>query len=148
MKHIQPFRLLGLTAALLLASSQGAWAQTDGWYGGVNAGRTAATIDDARISNTLRANGFTSSAIQNDDRSNGFKVLTCTPTSNASNASNATCLPTTLQPTTSATTYSYSPSVSSNSALCITVAAKNGMTDSLASSTKCVSRSGGTYTHY
>ena len=75
MKHIQPFRLLGLTAALLLASSQGAWAQTDGWYGGVNAGRTAATIDDARISNTLRANGFTSSAIQNDDRSNGFKVF-------------------------------------------------------------------------
>ena len=75
MKHIQPFRLLGLTAALLLASSQGAWAQTDGWYGGVNAGRTAATIDDARINNTLRANGFTSNAIQNDDRSNGFKVF-------------------------------------------------------------------------
>ena len=75
----------------------------------------------------------------------GYKVATCTPTSNASNA---TCLPTMLQPTTSATTYSYSPSVSSNSALCITVAATNGMTDSLASSTKCVSRSGGTYTHY
>lgn len=75
MKHIRPLRLLGLTAALTLAASQGAWAQTEGWYGGVNAGRTAATIDDARINNTLRASGFTSSTIQDDDRSNGFKVF-------------------------------------------------------------------------
>lgn len=75
MKHIQPLRLLGLTAALTLAASQGAWAQTEGWYGGFNAGRTAATIDDARINNTLKANGFTSSTIQDDDRSNGFKVF-------------------------------------------------------------------------
>ena len=75
MKHIQPLRLLGLTAALTLAASQGAWAQTEGWYGGANVGRTAATIDDARISNTLRANGFTGSTIQDDDRSNGFKVF-------------------------------------------------------------------------
>jgi len=75
MKHIRPFQLLGLATALMLATSQGAWAQTEGWYGGVNAGRTAATIDDARISNTLRANGFTSSTIQNDDRSTGFKVF-------------------------------------------------------------------------
>ena len=75
MKHIQPLRLLGLTAALTLAASQGAWAQTEGWYGGFNAGRTAATIDDVRINNTLKANGFTSSTIQDDDRSNGFKVF-------------------------------------------------------------------------
>lgn len=75
MKYIRPLRLLGLTTALTLAASQGAWAQTEGWYGGVNAGRTAATIDDARINNTLRANGFTSSTIQDDDRSNGFKVF-------------------------------------------------------------------------
>ena len=79
----------------------------------------------------------------------GYKVATCTPTSNA------TFLPTMLQLTTFATTYSYSPSVNNNKASCITVtatnidvAATNGITDSLASSTKCVSRSGGTYTHY
>lgn len=75
MKHIRSFQLLGLTTALMLVTSQGAWAQTEGWYGGVNAGRTAATIDDARISNTLRANGFASSTIQDNDRSNGFKVF-------------------------------------------------------------------------
>jgi OOP family OmpA-OmpF porin len=75
MKYIRSARLLGLTAALTLAASQGAWAQNVGWYGGLNAGRTAATIDDARISNNLRASGFTGSSIQDDDRSTGFKVF-------------------------------------------------------------------------
>ena len=70
--------LIALAAAALMAGvfSPSALAQqASGWYGGANAGRTAATIDDARISNTLRASGFTSSAIQNDDRNTGFKVF-------------------------------------------------------------------------
>ncbi len=50
-------------------------AQDEGWYGGANVGRSAATIDDARINSSLLNRGFSSSTIVDDDRSTGFKVF-------------------------------------------------------------------------
>ena len=70
----------------------------------------------------------------------GYKVRTCTA------AQNGMCVPSTLVTTTSAT--SYGPSLSTGSALCITVTATIDVADSSVSGTKCVSRPGGTYIHY
>ena len=62
-------------AGLAALSSAGVWAQDAGWYGGANVGRSAATIDDARINSSLLGSGFGSSTIVDDDRSTGFKVF-------------------------------------------------------------------------
>ncbi|MDB5742973.1 MAG: OmpA/MotB domain protein [Polaromonas sp.] len=67
----------GIAALAALAAFAGpaAHAQDAGWYGGANVGRSAAKIDDARISSSLLSGGFTSSSIADDDRSTGFKVF-------------------------------------------------------------------------
>ncbi len=64
-------------AALAALASPGALAQgqDSGWYGGANAGRSAATIDDARINSGLIGSGFRSSTIVDDDRSTGYKIF-------------------------------------------------------------------------
>ncbi|WP_415838198.1 outer membrane beta-barrel protein, partial [Polaromonas hydrogenivorans] len=64
-------------AALAALASPGALAQgqDSGWYGGANAGRSAASIDDARINSGLAGSGFSSSTIVNDDRSTGYKIF-------------------------------------------------------------------------
>lgn len=64
-------------AALAALASPGALAQgqDSGWYGGANAGRSAATIDDARINSGLIGSGFSSSTIVDDDRSTGYKIF-------------------------------------------------------------------------
>ncbi len=64
---------LGLAALAALASPL-ASAEGLGWYGGANIGRSAATIDDARISSSLLGSGFTSSTISNDDRDTAYKI--------------------------------------------------------------------------
>lgn len=74
MKLIRASGTLGLVALAALASPL-ALADESGWYGGANIGRSAATIDDARINAGLLSGGFTSSAIVDDDRSTGYKVF-------------------------------------------------------------------------
>jgi len=49
--------------------------QDSGWYGGANAGRSAATIDDERINRSLLGSGFNSSTLVADDRSTGYKIF-------------------------------------------------------------------------
>jgi len=60
---------LSLIALAVLASSF-ALADDSGWYAGANAGRSSATIDDARITS-----GFTGATITDDDRSSGYKIF-------------------------------------------------------------------------
>ena len=67
-------RALGLVGLAAL-SGTGVSAQDAGWYGGANLGRSAATIDDARINSSLLGSGFSSSTIVDDDRSTGFKAF-------------------------------------------------------------------------
>lgn len=52
-----------------------ATAQSTGWYAGANAGRTGAEIDDPRITSGLQAQGFTTTSINDRDRSTGFKLF-------------------------------------------------------------------------
>jgi OOP family OmpA-OmpF porin len=65
---------LGL-AALAAITSPYATAEDAGWYVGASGGPTKATIDDARISNSLIGGGFQSSTIADDDRSTGYKLF-------------------------------------------------------------------------
>jgi len=74
MKFAKTTGTLGLMALAAIASPY-ALADDAGWYVGTNVGQSRATIDDPRISSGLRAGGFTSSAITDDDRSAGFKVF-------------------------------------------------------------------------
>lgn len=73
MKFAKTSVSLGLAALAALASPL-ASAEGLGWYGGANIGRSAATIDDARISSSLLGSGFTSSTISNDDRDTAYKI--------------------------------------------------------------------------
>lgn len=66
--------ILGI-AALAALVSPFARAQESGWYGGGNVGRSAATIDDARITRGLAAGGLGTVTIDDRDRSTGFKLF-------------------------------------------------------------------------
>ncbi|MBC7378050.1 MAG: flagellar motor protein MotB, partial [Bdellovibrionales bacterium] len=63
MKTNQATKSFGLLALALLATPL-AMAQDDSsfWYGGINAGRTRADIDDARIKANLAAGGYATTA--------------------------------------------------------------------------------------
>lgn len=75
MKLVKVSGKLGLVALTILASSM-ALADDSGWYGGVSAGRSAATIDDARITNGLSAQGLATSSMEDRDRDNGgYKIF-------------------------------------------------------------------------
>ena len=65
---------LGL-AALAVISSPLAAADDSGWYAGANVGQSRAKIDDARISSGLMGSGFTTTAINDDERDIGYKVF-------------------------------------------------------------------------
>jgi len=67
-------RALSLVTLALLAGPP-ALAQTAGWYGGANAGRTTTTIDDPRITGGLLAQGFGTASIEDRDRSTGYKLF-------------------------------------------------------------------------
>src|SRR5580704_3405315 len=63
-----------IATAMLLAS--GAAASDDsGWYAGGNLGQSRATIDEARIVDGLKASGFTTTSITDDDRHLGYKFF-------------------------------------------------------------------------
>ena len=66
----------GSLSLLALAALISPYALADdlGWYGGANIGRSAATIDDARITSGLASGGLATSSISDRDRSTGFKL--------------------------------------------------------------------------
>ena len=64
---------LSLLAVVALVSPY-ALADDLGWYGGANIGRSAANIDDPRITSGLAAGGLGTSSISDRDRSTGFKL--------------------------------------------------------------------------
>ncbi|MBT9465035.1 OmpA family protein [Hydrogenophaga sp.] len=59
---------------LALFAHPHALAQSTGWYAGANAGRTGAEIDDPRITSGLLGQGFSTTSIDDRDRSTGFKL--------------------------------------------------------------------------
>lgn len=65
---------LGLLALASFASS-GVLADDSGWYLGGNAGLAQATIDDQGIAAGLLADGFTTTAIRDDENDLGFKLF-------------------------------------------------------------------------
>ena len=71
--------MLGVAALALFGASavqaQGQAQDTTGWYAGGNAGRTRATIDDARITSGLRGEGLGTTGIEDRDRDNGYKLF-------------------------------------------------------------------------
>jgi len=66
--------VLGVVALTTFAVAP-AQAQDTGWYVGAGAGRSAVTIDDARISSGLIPQGLGTPTIDNHDRDNGYKVF-------------------------------------------------------------------------
>lgn len=62
-------------AALAALAAPFAMAQESGWYAGGNVGRTAATIDDDRITSGLQGQGLGVSSIDDRDRDTGYKVF-------------------------------------------------------------------------
>ncbi|OHC79477.1 MAG: flagellar motor protein MotB [Rhodoferax sp. RIFCSPLOWO2_12_FULL_60_11] len=61
--------------ALAILAGPFALADDSGWYAGANVGRSSATIDDARITSGLLGSGLTTTAITDDNRSNGYKIF-------------------------------------------------------------------------
>jgi len=64
---------LGCLAAAALAGPASN-AQQAGWYAGANIGRSAATIDDDRITSGLAGQGLATTGIDNNDRDTGYKL--------------------------------------------------------------------------
>lgn len=60
---------------MLLLASGAAAADDSGWYAGGNLGESRATIDEARIVDGLKASGFTTTSITDDDRHLGYKLF-------------------------------------------------------------------------
>lgn len=74
MKLARVSKALGLVALAAIVSPC-AMADDAGWYIGGSVGQSKAKIDDARISSGLLGSGFTTTAIANDDRDTGYKIL-------------------------------------------------------------------------
>lgn len=74
MKLAKASGTLGL-AALAVIASPFAVADDLGWYGGLSIGQTRAKINDPRIASGLLGEGFTTTSIDDDARSNGFKLF-------------------------------------------------------------------------
>ena len=66
-------RTLGVLALSALVTPL-AQAEAPNWYIGGNAGGTAATIDDARISSSLLSSGLTVTSIADRDRDSGYRL--------------------------------------------------------------------------
>lgn len=80
MKHITNPTSLGLAAiaALATVTSPLALAQGTpdaGWYGGASVGRSAASIDDPRITGGLLGQGLVTRSIADNDRDTGYKLF-------------------------------------------------------------------------
>jgi OOP family OmpA-OmpF porin len=65
---------LGLLAAAALAGPP-SLAQESGWYGGASIGRSAATIDNDRITGGLASQGLATTSIDDRDTDSGYKLL-------------------------------------------------------------------------
>lgn len=65
--------MLGLVLLGIFASPY-AMAQDSGWYGGLNLGRTQASIDEARIANGLMGGAAAVSSMSERDTTNGLKL--------------------------------------------------------------------------
>ena len=74
MKRMRVIAIFSL-GALVAGASQAALADDAGWYGGVNAGQSRATIDDPRVSGGLLGGGFATTSIHNDDHHFGWKAF-------------------------------------------------------------------------
>lgn len=64
---------LGLLAAAALAGPA-SFAQESGWYGGASIGRSAATIDNGRITSGLAGEGLATTGIADRDHDTGYKL--------------------------------------------------------------------------
>jgi OmpA-OmpF porin, OOP family len=64
--------LAALASPFALAQAQ---APAAGWYGGASVGRSAATIDNARITSGLATQGLATGPIDDHDRSTGYKLF-------------------------------------------------------------------------
>lgn len=67
--------ILGVAGLAALASAPAAAQDHHGWYAGGSIGRSAATIDDAGITNGLAGQGLATSSISERDRDTGYKVF-------------------------------------------------------------------------
>jgi OOP family OmpA-OmpF porin len=75
MKSTNP-RLSALALAVFSAiASPNAFADDAFWYGGANIGQSRARVDDARITSGLSGQGFSTTSINDDNRSNGYKIF-------------------------------------------------------------------------
>ena len=74
MKIVKITGTLGLLALAVMVSPLVS-AQDAGWYVGANAGKSAATIDDAGIKSNLAGQGLTTSSISDRDSSTGYKIF-------------------------------------------------------------------------
>lgn len=74
MKFTKTSGMLGL-AVLAVCAAPLAGAQGTGWYGGASVGRSAATIDDDRITGGLAVQGLATTALDDDDRDTGYKLF-------------------------------------------------------------------------
>ena len=75
LSHIASAIAVLATAAVAQPSFAQSNNDTASLYGGINLGRSRATIDDARISGNLVSNGFAVNSLSDDDRSTGFKAF-------------------------------------------------------------------------
>lgn len=73
MNLIRTSGTLSLVALAALASPF-AIADDAGWYAGANIGQSRSTIDDAKITNNLLGNGFSSASISDENRDRGYKI--------------------------------------------------------------------------
>lgn len=62
-------------AALLAAGAALAQPADSGWYGGASVGRSAASMDDSRITGGLASQGLATSGISHNDRDTGYKLF-------------------------------------------------------------------------
>jgi OmpA-OmpF porin, OOP family len=74
-KHSGMVTLAALAAAFTGPLAMAQVASDSGWYAGGNVGRTAATIDDDRITSGLQGQGLGVSSIDHRDRDTGYKVF-------------------------------------------------------------------------
>jgi OOP family OmpA-OmpF porin len=74
MKLIKASGTLGLLTLAAIAAPLAA-AQGTGWYGGASIGRSAATIDDERITGGLRAQGLVTKSISDRDHDTAYKLF-------------------------------------------------------------------------
>lgn len=74
MKVTKTSGMVGL-AVLAACAAPLALAQGTGWYGGASVGRSAATIDDARITGGLAVQGLATTGLDEDDRDTGYKLF-------------------------------------------------------------------------